>query len=634
MFPGHAYIRVLEAVYSERNATPATRKTYVRTKPVPRTGAQHLREAMTAEAYGHRPSDSPCWWLSPYEFTMQWEVIPARVPHTRAEWEATEANEWDVTLTAAGATKLNKCRPYEAARLQAGTHYILAVEPTPQRVVFSKGTATAVLRHNWYLQKRARPRCPQFATAPVPHGLAQETEKNAKLTQTYFRPWTLDATRATFSVLYAGHLRNETDTWESSLRQWLTQLPSAETKRYVGNFLSVHRVRPAAEADANSDDDDADEPFQLERMQLAEALRTLTPAGKNMSSKTVNDDRAHRVAAALAQADAWWNDSCRAPTPEVNQDALYASLDSAAAVKAARRRPTQPEAAVDGRTSGAGSVSATMCPTKEPQVHAWANSLGRHGACNAEQQVFCQKVANRVVEELAEARKEHTVITAEPLRWVLHGGPGTGKSHTLKMIRKELFEDVLGWTHGVDFQIISFQAVMAELLDGDTIHHALGLDWGGNKTQSWLRTVAKAQEAMQWRWLIVDEFSMVSAELLAQLELRCRELMRDLSWAKHNDDGRVRPFGGLNVILAGDLYQLPPPKGTFLGDIPWDLVAGRKATKQATALQGQTLLWGGREAGMQGVTELVRCERTSDEWLTEVQHREAPKLSFAQLFGS
>ena len=106
---------------------------------------------------------------------------------------------------------------------------------------------------------------------------------------------------------------------------------------------------------------------------------------------------------------------------------------------------------------------------------------------------------------------------------------------------------------------------------------------------------------------------------LTELRKRCRELMRDLSVAKYGRDGRARPFGGLNVILAGDLYQLPPPKGTFLGDIPWDLVAGRKATKRATALHGQTLLWGGPDAGMQGVTELLRCERTADAWLTEVQ---------------
>ena len=250
-------------------------------------------------------------------------------------------------------------------------------------------------------------------------------------------------------------------------------------------------------------------------------------------------------------------------------------------------------------------------------MRSWAASLASHATCNPEQRAFCAKVADRVADELLEARRDEA--TSEPLRWVLHGGPGTGKSYTLKLLRKELFEGVLGWQHGVDFQIVSFQAVMAELLDGDTIHHALGLDWGGDRTRNCLRTLEKAQETLQWRWLILDEFSMVSAELLAQLELRCRELMRDLSFAKYGNDGRARPFGGLNVILAGDLYQLPPPKGTFLGDIPWDLVAGRKATKQATALHGQTLLWGGPDAGMQGVTELLRCERTADAWLTEVQ---------------
>ena len=156
-------------------------------------------------------------------------------------------------------------------------------------------------------------------------------------------------------------------------------------------------------------------------------------------------------------------------------------------------------------------------------VRSWAASLASHATCNPEQSAFCAKVADRVANELREARGDEA--TSEPLRWVLHGGPGTGKSYTLKLLRRDLFEGVLGWQHGVDFQIVSFQAVMAELLDGDTIHHALGLDWGGDRTRNCLRSLEKAQETLQWRWLILDEFSMVSAELLAQLELRCRELM-------------------------------------------------------------------------------------------------------------
>ena len=120
------------------------------------------------------------------------------------------------------------------------------------------------------------------------------------------------------------------------------------------------------------------------------------------------------------------------------------------------------------------------------------------------------------------------------------------------MVRKELFEQRLGWTHGIHFQVVSFQAVMAELLEGDTIHHALGLDWAGERNHNLLRTLQRTRQTLQWRWLILDEFSMVSAELLAQLEHRCRDLVRDLSLAKFATDNGVEPFGGLNVILSGE----------------------------------------------------------------------------------
>ena len=114
---------------------------------------------------------------------------------------------------------------------------------------------------------------------------------------------------------------------------------------------------------------------------------------------------------------------------------------------------------------------------------------------------------------------------------------------------------------------------------------------------------------------------MVSAELFAQLERRCREIMRDISAAKYGaSDGMVRPFGGLNIILAGDLYQLPPPRGTFVGDVPWQLVTGKLARKTPVAAQGQELIWGGKDDAIQGVTELTKCERNADQWLASLQN--------------
>ena len=423
-------------------------------------------------------------------------------------------------------------------------------------------------------------------------------------------------TRATSQVPHLSQLLGPHETWEDALREWLLWLPCAETKRHVGNFLSVYRVRPTAEADANSDDDGVDEPFTLCPADVAAALRTQFPAQKASSSKAANDDQANRVESAMNTADGLWQAPALAQRRS-EASTRYCALDPKAMQQAARKR-------IDAGAAVASPVPS--CVAARPgrasvaDVRTWAAALP-HAPCNAEQRAFCQLVAARVETELATSASDAGcgLVPSEPLRWVLHGGPGTGKSHTLKFLRQELFEKVLGWHHGVDFQIVSFQAVMAELLDGDTIHHALGLDWSGDRTQSLARAMECAGRSLQWRWLILDEFSMVSAELLAQLELRCRELMRDLSLAKYDDTGKVRPFGGLNVILAGDVYQLPPPKGTFLGDIPWDLLAGRKSTRQAPGHQGQTLLWGEAAAGMQGVTELVRCERTQDAWLAELQ---------------
>ena len=43
------------------------------------------------------------------------------------------------------------------------------------------------------------------------------------------------------------------------------------------------------------------------------------------------------------------------------------------------------------------------------------------------------------------------------------------------MIKEELCEKVLKWNTSVEFQIAALQAVMADLLQGDTIHHAFNI---------------------------------------------------------------------------------------------------------------------------------------------------------------
>ena len=102
--------------------------------------------------------------------------------------------------------------------------------------------------------------------------------------------------------------------------------------------------------------------------------------------------------------------------------------------------------------------------------------------------------------------------------------------------------------------------------------------------------------------------------------LRCRELIRDINARKcAGNRGEARCFGGLNVCFSGDLWQLPPPRGTFLGDVPWEMITKASNKKLALTIHGQELIrcYGGQ--GIQGMTELVQCERNHDEWLQELQ---------------
>ena len=126
---------------------------------------------------------------------------------------------------------------------------------------------------------------------------------------------------------------------------------------------------------------------------------------------------------------------------------------------------------------------------------------------------------------------------------------------------------------------------------------------------------------MQYRWLIIDEISMVSAILLADIDTIIRSLARDVDPYAKDSKGVLRPFAGVNILCSGDFWQLPPPEGGFLGDIPCEYIAAsRQFVPAPNIAHGQSLVWSGPRTGIQGVTDLEKCERTDDLWLTQVQN--------------
>jgi hypothetical protein len=102
---------------------------------------------------------------------------------------------------------------------------------------------------------------------------------------------------------------------------------------------------------------------------------------------------------------------------------------------------------------------------------------------------------------------------------------------------------------------------------------------------------------------------MVAAGLLGQLELEISHVTRQRNGYKRRNDGSMRPFGGLNVLLFGDWWQIPPVAGQALFSNP----DPEKAESQ-TALHGMNLFWGPPEIAVRNVRELTKPVRCSDAW--------------------
>lgn len=123
------------------------------------------------------------------------------------------------------------------------------------------------------------------------------------------------------------------------------------------------------------------------------------------------------------------------------------------------------------------------------------------------------------------------------------GGAGTGKSFLLQQLLRLLPQDVTAVTAPT--------ALAASHLGGTTLHKWAGIGRGEGDVLELAKELRGRREALQ-RWrraktLVIDEVSMVDGQLFDKLEILARG-------ARRCD----KPFGGLQLILAGDFMQLPP----------------------------------------------------------------------------
>ena len=184
-------------------------------------------------------------------------------------------------------------------------------------------------------------------------------------------------------------------------------------------------------------------------------------------------------------------------------------------------------------------------------------------------------IVARVEKELTEERAGTVQATSdEPIFDLIHGIPGAGKSKVIAWIC-EIFTDVLGWTSGNQFVCLAVQNTIAANIGGSTIHHWGNINIGndqGNKSGKGNRgkrdTSILFNRCLNLRWILIDEISMVSAELLSELQYLVRQAVRKQGTYKVRPDKSIRPFGGINTLLFGDWWQLRPVRATSLFDPP------------------------------------------------------------------
>ncbi|GLB44644.1 putative G-quadruplex DNA unwinding [Lyophyllum shimeji] len=137
-----------------------------------------------------------------------------------------------------------------------------------------------------------------------------------------------------------------------------------------------------------------------------------------------------------------------------------------------------------------------------------------------------------------------------PLRMILQGEGGTGKSRVIQTIT-EAFK-----ARGASHMLLksAFTGVAASLIDGKTTHVIGGISLFGEEAKLTNEAKAKLQEFWRnIRYLIIDEFSMLAKTFFALLS-------RNISIGKQGSpdfqDGAS--FGGVNVVICGDFHQFPP----------------------------------------------------------------------------
>jgi hypothetical protein len=153
-----------------------------------------------------------------------------------------------------------------------------------------------------------------------------------------------------------------------------------------------------------------------------------------------------------------------------------------------------------------------------------------------------------------------TVLNNPDSNYLIMGIAGSGKSYVTLLILERLLMAYGGgavitcaWTKSAALNIFgdticSVFSISCKSVDSITDHENSNIDDFLNKMiEGALKNNVNIETILKMRYLIIDECSMISPNLLRYIDLYLQKVF-----------GTEDPYGGVQVILVGDVLQLPP----------------------------------------------------------------------------
>ena len=173
-----------------------------------------------------------------------------------------------------------------------------------------------------------------------------------------------------------------------------------------------------------------------------------------------------------------------------------------------------------------------------------------------EYQMEVLSVAITYAKDIVKSKREGNVAP-KPIYIIGHGGAGSGKSTVIDLVAKWCHSILIKEGDDVSCPYIiktAFTGTAASNIDGQTLHTAFSFNFD-NKFYSLSDKKRDEKRALfkNLKIIVIDEVSMVKADMLYQLDLKLQEVKEKVGI----------PFGGVSILAFGDMLQLRPVLGAF-----------------------------------------------------------------------